>query len=130
MVCLYSIFNFPMSRWLVASPYLLSLGLSKSSMAIVFVAGPLSGLIMQPLIGKQCIKLLAVIFINIFVVVQAFWPTILPRVLVVGGHTCCWEHSCAWFPCCCWASVDLSRRYLQACILAQYVVFLWSSNHF
>ncbi|KIL68411.1 hypothetical protein M378DRAFT_120453 [Amanita muscaria Koide BX008] len=34
-----------------ASPYLLSLGLSKSSMAIVFLAGPLSGLIMQPLIG-------------------------------------------------------------------------------
>jgi len=34
-----------------ASPYLLSLGLSKSLMALVFVAGPLSGLIMQPLIG-------------------------------------------------------------------------------
>ena len=34
-----------------ASPYLLSLGLTKSNMAIVFVAGPLSGLIMQPLIG-------------------------------------------------------------------------------
>ncbi|KAF8627150.1 hypothetical protein AX17_006367 [Amanita inopinata Kibby_2008] len=34
-----------------ASPYLLSLGLSKSSMAVVFLAGPLSGLIMQPLIG-------------------------------------------------------------------------------
>jgi solute carrier family 45 protein 1/2/4 len=34
-----------------ASPYLLSLGLSKSSVAVVFVAGPLSGLIMQPLIG-------------------------------------------------------------------------------
>lgn len=34
-----------------ASPYLLSLGLSKSSMAGVFVAGPLSGLIVQPLIG-------------------------------------------------------------------------------
>jgi solute carrier family 45, member 1/2/4 len=34
-----------------ASPYLLSLGLSKSSMAIVFLAGPLSGLVMQPLIG-------------------------------------------------------------------------------
>ncbi|KAF8800152.1 MFS general substrate transporter [Phlegmacium glaucopus] len=34
-----------------ASPYLLSLGLSKSSMAVVFIAGPLSGLIMQPLIG-------------------------------------------------------------------------------
>ncbi|KEP48937.1 MFS transporter, sucrose transporter [Rhizoctonia solani 123E] len=34
-----------------ASPYLLSLGLKKSHMALVFVAGPLSGLIMQPLIG-------------------------------------------------------------------------------
>jgi len=34
-----------------ASPYLLSLGLSKSLMAIVFVAGPLSGLIVQPLVG-------------------------------------------------------------------------------
>lgn len=34
-----------------ASPYLLSLGLSKSKMAIVFVAGPLSGLVMQPLVG-------------------------------------------------------------------------------
>ena len=34
-----------------ASPYLLSLGLSKSGVAMVFVAGPLSGLIVQPLIG-------------------------------------------------------------------------------
>jgi solute carrier family 45, member 1/2/4 len=34
-----------------ASPYLLSLGLSKSSMAAVFVAGPLSGLVVQPLMG-------------------------------------------------------------------------------
>ncbi|KAG8713879.1 hypothetical protein FRC11_010655 [Ceratobasidium sp. 423] len=34
-----------------ASPYLLSLGLKKSHMALVFIAGPLSGLIMQPLIG-------------------------------------------------------------------------------
>ncbi|KXN89417.1 General alpha-glucoside permease [Leucoagaricus sp. SymC.cos] len=34
-----------------ASPYLLSLGLSKPKMAIVFVAGPVSGLVMQPLIG-------------------------------------------------------------------------------
>ncbi|KAJ8082290.1 hypothetical protein PM082_008142 [Marasmius tenuissimus] len=33
------------------SPYLLSLGLSKSAMAVVFVAGPLSGLIVQPVIG-------------------------------------------------------------------------------
>ena len=34
-----------------ASPYLLSLGLAKSSIAIVFLAGPLSGLLIQPLIG-------------------------------------------------------------------------------
>ncbi|KIY69929.1 MFS general substrate transporter [Cylindrobasidium torrendii FP15055 ss-10] len=33
------------------SPYLLSIGLTKSSMAMVFIAGPLSGLIMQPLVG-------------------------------------------------------------------------------
>ncbi|KAJ7468281.1 major facilitator superfamily domain-containing protein [Mycena galericulata] len=34
-----------------ASPYLLSLGLTKSNMAIVFLAGPLSGFLIQPLIG-------------------------------------------------------------------------------
>jgi len=34
-----------------ASPYLLSLGLSKSSMATVFLAGPLSGLLIQPMVG-------------------------------------------------------------------------------
>ncbi|KDQ54087.1 hypothetical protein JAAARDRAFT_410743 [Jaapia argillacea MUCL 33604] len=34
-----------------ASPYLLSLGLKKSLMAVVFLAGPLSGLIVQPVIG-------------------------------------------------------------------------------
>ncbi|KAK0521193.1 hypothetical protein OC835_006960 [Tilletia horrida] len=34
-----------------ASPYLLELGLSKASMAAVFVAGPLSGLLVQPIIG-------------------------------------------------------------------------------
>ncbi|KAI9291395.1 MFS general substrate transporter [Neoconidiobolus thromboides FSU 785] len=33
------------------TPYLLSLGLSKSMMSLVWLAGPLSGLIMQPLIG-------------------------------------------------------------------------------
>lgn len=34
-----------------ASPYLISLGLSKSYTAIAFLAGPLSGLVVQPLIG-------------------------------------------------------------------------------
>ncbi|GAA96644.1 uncharacterized protein L969DRAFT_54596 [Mixia osmundae IAM 14324] len=35
-----------------ASPFLVSLGMSKSLMSLVFLAGPLSGLIMQPLIGS------------------------------------------------------------------------------
>ncbi|KAJ7253172.1 major facilitator superfamily domain-containing protein [Mycena rebaudengoi] len=34
-----------------ASPYLLSLGLAKSNMAIVFLAGPISGFLIHPLIG-------------------------------------------------------------------------------
>jgi solute carrier family 45 protein 1/2/4 len=38
---------------LQASPYLLSLGLNKALMAMVFVAGPLSGLIVQPVIGTS-----------------------------------------------------------------------------
>ncbi|ORZ23323.1 major facilitator superfamily domain-containing protein [Absidia repens] len=33
------------------TPYLLSLGLSKSHMSLVWIAGPLSGLIMQPIVG-------------------------------------------------------------------------------
>ncbi|CAM0136913.1 unnamed protein product [Umbelopsis sp. WA50703] len=33
------------------TPYLLSLGLSKSMMSLVWIAGPLSGLIMQPVVG-------------------------------------------------------------------------------
>ena len=33
------------------TPYLLSLGLSKATVAIVFLAGPISGLVVQPLIG-------------------------------------------------------------------------------
>ena len=39
------------TRTLSASPYLLSLGLSKSHMAVVFIAEPLSGLIVQPLVS-------------------------------------------------------------------------------
>lgn len=33
------------------TPYLLQLGLTKSRMALVWIAGPLSGLIMQPIVG-------------------------------------------------------------------------------
>ena len=36
-----------------ASPYLISLGLSKSWMSLVFLAGPLAGLIVQPVVGKS-----------------------------------------------------------------------------
>ncbi|KAK3112840.1 hypothetical protein LTR53_010447 [Teratosphaeriaceae sp. CCFEE 6253] len=39
------------SEMTYASPYLLSLGLSKSKLSLVWIAGPLSGLIMQPVIG-------------------------------------------------------------------------------
>ncbi|KAL9932533.1 hypothetical protein V8E36_008650 [Tilletia maclaganii] len=39
-----------------ASPYLLELGLSKASMAAVFVAGPLSGLLVQPIVGAMSDK--------------------------------------------------------------------------
>ena len=34
------------------SPYLLSLGMSKSHMAMVWIAGPLSGVLVQPIIGS------------------------------------------------------------------------------
>jgi solute carrier family 45 protein 1/2/4 len=33
------------------TPYLLELGLTKSKISLVWVAGPLSGLIMQPIVG-------------------------------------------------------------------------------
>jgi solute carrier family 45 protein 1/2/4 len=46
-----------------ASPYLLSLGLSKSKMAVVFVAGPLSGLVMQPLIGAIPLEIFGASFL-------------------------------------------------------------------
>jgi solute carrier family 45 protein 1/2/4 len=45
---------------LYASPYLLSLGLTTSHITLVFLAGPISGLLMQPLIcvyTDQCWKL-------------------------------------------------------------------------
>lgn len=36
-----------------ASPFLLHLGMSKSNMAFVFIAGPLSGLLCQPIVGES-----------------------------------------------------------------------------
>lgn len=35
------------------SPYLLSLGLSKSMLALVWIAGPLSGVLVQPYVGMK-----------------------------------------------------------------------------
>ncbi|CDZ96832.1 Sucrose transporter and related proteins [Phaffia rhodozyma] len=49
MLGVQSVWTIEMSQ---ASPFLIELGLSKSLMSLVFVAGPLSGLIMQPLIGS------------------------------------------------------------------------------
>ncbi len=65
-----------------ASPYLLSLGLSKSSMAIVFIAGPVSGLIMQPLIGEYIY-----LFLLKFLCAQAFWRITVPHGSGDGGRT-------------------------------------------
>ncbi|KAF5352299.1 hypothetical protein D9758_011927 [Tetrapyrgos nigripes] len=50
-ICLLGVQIFWSVEMSYASPYLLALGISKSHMAIVFIAGPLSGLVMQPLIG-------------------------------------------------------------------------------
>lgn len=33
------------------TPYLLQLGLTKSKLSLVWIAGPLSGLVMQPVVG-------------------------------------------------------------------------------
>lgn len=38
------------------TPYLLQLGLSKSKLSLVWIAGPLSGLIMQPIVGTMADK--------------------------------------------------------------------------
>ena len=38
------------------TPYLLSLGMSKSRMSLVWIAGPLSGLVVQPIIGMKSDK--------------------------------------------------------------------------
>ena len=35
------------------TPYLLSLGMSKSRMSLVWIAGPLSGLVVQPIVGMK-----------------------------------------------------------------------------
>ena len=51
---------------LLASPYLLSLGLSKSFMAVVLLAGPLSGLVMQPLVGRFKIGSLCALYMLTF----------------------------------------------------------------
>lgn len=47
----FSLVFYELISTLPASPFLLSLGVSKSMMAVVFVAGPLSGLLAQPLVG-------------------------------------------------------------------------------
>ncbi|KAJ7623532.1 sucrose transporter [Roridomyces roridus] len=50
-VCLLGVQIFWSVEMSYASPYLVSLGLTPSSVALVLLAGPLSGLIVQPLVG-------------------------------------------------------------------------------
>lgn len=47
---LVTLVPYPLSRN-AASPYLVGLGLSKAATSAVFLAGPISGLIVQPLVG-------------------------------------------------------------------------------
>ena len=92
-VCPFSQFNHsaavcePSFSLGIASPYLLSLGLTKSKVASVFIAGPLSGLIMQPLIGTFACR----IFLSEHVLLtnsQVCWRTTRHHDSVVGGRTC------------------------------------------
>jgi hypothetical protein len=96
-----------------ASPYLLSLGLSKSSMAIVFVAGPMSGLIMQPLIGAYPSWLFSKYYLMSHCS-QASWQTTLCRVSVAGDLICYSEHSYAYSQCCYWALHERLHLFLPA----------------
>lgn len=48
---LFAISLFWTAEMTQASPYLLSLGVSKSFMSIVLMAGPFSGLVVQPIVG-------------------------------------------------------------------------------
>ena len=74
-----------------ASPYLLSLGLTKSHMAMVFLAGPLSGLIVQPLVGgytpTNLVHLHAQRHVSLTHPCQDFWPTTQNRVSEDGDRT-------------------------------------------
>lgn len=68
-----------------ASPWLLELGLSKSMMSLVFVAGPLSGLIVQPLIGaSKCLYLSRLLTLH----GQASWRTAHAHDLVDEDRSC------------------------------------------
>ena len=66
------------------TPYLISLGLSKSAVAMVFLAGPISGLIVQPLIGAfppSCKGIYRRFF-------QVYLPTTQNHALVAGDRIC------------------------------------------
>jgi solute carrier family 45, member 1/2/4 len=83
-------------------PYLLSLGMSKAMTAIVWVAGPLSGIIVQPYVGAMSdncrIKwgrrkpymiggaLLSIIFVMLFVWAEKIVTCFLTAANVDEGH--------------------------------------------
>jgi MFS family permease len=87
----------PMPALTAASPYLLELGLSKSWMSLVFMAGPLSGLIVQPLIGVLADRsrsrlgrrrpfMLAGAFICAFAIMLLGWAQVVANALGAGSR--------------------------------------------
>lgn len=82
----------------LSSPFLLDLGLSKASMAMTFVAGPISGLLVQPAIGMLADRsthswgrrrpvMIAATMVTCFFVLLFGFARVLPRFLGIEGAT-------------------------------------------
>lgn len=64
----FSLFRISVSdglTYVIASPYLIGLGLTKSQMSLVLTAGPISGLIVQPLVGGMADRFRLLLFISL-----------------------------------------------------------------
>lgn len=69
-------------------------------MSIVFIAGPLSGLIVQPLIGRFC-QFYIDIILHRLLLIKVFFLTAHTHGLVVVDHTYLLGPSFALWPCFC-----------------------------
>lgn len=101
-----------MPRDVPAPPYLLSLGVSKAHMAIVFAAGPLSGLLVQPVIGAHPSPSHALQNELTPAYIQVFCPTRAGHDGDGGGRTSRLARSSALARCSCSALRAQSRPYL------------------